>query len=148
MLERKLKGDEFDMQVRLQKASWLLGIIAILLFTANVAGAQEDTTPKKRLRSPATVRGFIGGESHDSYVIRARKGRTVTIRISWRREGDNRAEFTVSESPDFFNGQQVNFGRESKTGKRWTGKIPKAGDYYIYVTAHPTARYTLRLNVK
>ncbi len=136
------------MQVRLQRVFLLLIVFAILLFTANIAGAQVDTTPKKRLRSPVTVRGFIGGESHDSYVIRARKGRTMTMQISWRREGDNRAEFTLSESPDFFNGQQVNFAKESDNGKRWMGKIPKTGVYYIYVTAHPTARYTLKVNVK
>lgn len=134
--------------MRLHKLSLLPVAIAILLFTANSAGAQEDTTPKKRLRSPATVRGFIGGESHDSYVIRARKGRTMTVQIFWRRESDNRAEFTVSESPDFFDGQQVNFGRGSDNGARWRGRSPKTGDYYIYVVAHPGALYTLKVSVK
>jgi hypothetical protein len=134
--------------VKLQKIFLLLASIVILLFTANVAVAQKIATPGKRLRSPATVRGFIGGESHDSYLIRARKGRTMTVQISWRREGDNRAEFSISESPDFFNGQQVNFGKSSDNGKRWTGKIPRTGDYYIYVIAHPTARYKLRVNIK
>jgi hypothetical protein len=134
--------------VKLQKVSLLLAAIAILSFTANVAVAQKNATPKKRLRSPATVRGFIGGESHDSYLIRARKGRTMRVQISWRRESNNRAEFSISESPDFFNGQQVNFGRRSDNGKRWAGKIPETGDYYIYVVAHPTARYKLRVNIK
>jgi len=62
----------------------LAGIVTSLLLVANIALAQEDKTPKKRLRSPAVVKGFIGGESHDSYVIRAPKGRSLIVQISWR----------------------------------------------------------------
>ncbi|HYO99980.1 MAG TPA: hypothetical protein VER76_07300 [Pyrinomonadaceae bacterium] len=72
----------------------------------------------------------------------------MTVQISWRREGDNRAEFTVSESSNFYNAEQVTFGRESNNGRRWTGKIPDTRDYYIYVVGHPTARYTLRVTVR
>lgn len=136
------------MRLRLHKTSFLFAAITALLLCANIASAQEDTTPKKRLRSPAITRGLIGGESHDSYVIRARRGRTMTVQISWRREGDNRAEFTVSESSNFYNAEQVTFGRESNNGRRWTGKIPDTRDYYIYVVGHPTARYTLRVTVR
>lgn len=126
----------------------MLATITIVLLAVNVAWAQEDKTPKKRLRSPATARGFIGGESHDSYVIRVRKGQTMTVQISWKIEDDNRAEFTVSESPNFFNGEQVSFGKASADGKRWSGKVPKTADYYIYVVGHPTARYKLLVTVK
>ena len=127
----------------LKRVFLLLVALAILLLTANIAWGQVDTTPRKRLRSPSTVRGFIGGESHDSYVIRARKGQVLTVQISWRRENDNNAQFTISDSPDF--GGQVEFGKESNNGKRWSGRIPRTKDYYIYVIAHPTAHYTLRV---
>jgi hypothetical protein len=136
------------MQLRLRKTSLLFAAIVALLLGANVALSQEDRTPKKRLRSPAVVRGFVGGESHDSYVIRAGRGTTMTVRISWRREGDNRAEFTISDSPNFFSAEQVNFGEEFDGGKSWRGKIPATRNYYIYVVAHPTARYTLSVKVK
>ena len=120
------------------------------MLTAHVAPAQQetklqDTTPKKRLRSQALVKGFIGGESHDSYVIRARKGQTMSVQISWRLVNKNHAEFSVSGSPDGFSGELVDFGRQSKKGVRWSGKIPRTGDYYVYVYAHPTAHYTLRI---
>jgi hypothetical protein len=134
------------MQMKLKTVSLLLIALATLLLTANIACAQDDTTPKQRLRSPSTVKGFIGGESHNSYVIRASKGQILSVQISWRREGENNAQFTVSESPNF--GGQVEFGKEFNNGKRWTGKIPKTEDYYIYVIAHPTAHYTLRVTVK
>lgn len=122
--------------------------LAVLLISVAVSSAQEDPVPKTRLRSPASVGGHIGGESHDSYVIRARRGRKMTVQLSWRREGDNRAEMTVSDSANFFEGGSVNFGKTSADGRRWDGRIPRTGDYYIYVVAHPEARYRLRVKVR
>ena len=136
------------MHTKIRKTLLFPAAMAALMLIANVAFAQEDTTPKKRLRSPAAVKGSIGGEAHDSYVIRAPKGRTMTVRISWRPEGENNASFTVSESANFFGAEQVSFGEASDDGKRWTGKIPKTRDYFIYMVAHPTADYALRVNVK
>src|SRR4030095_14197701 len=106
-------------------ASLPLAAIATLLFVANIAFGQEYV---ERLRNPATVKGLIGGESHNSYVIRARKGQTLTVQISWRHEhhqevGDNHAEFSVSDLPNFEG--QVTFGKESNHGKRWSGRIPR-----------------------
>jgi hypothetical protein len=136
-----------EMQFKIRTAFLFPAAIAALMLIANAVFAQ-DTTPKTRLRSPAAVRGFIGGESHDSYVIRVRKGRTMTVRISWRSEGENNASFTVSESADFFGAEQVSFGAVSADDKQWTGKIPRTRDYFIYVVAHPTAHFVLRVRVK
>jgi hypothetical protein len=140
--------EESDMQMKCSKKPIVFATFTILFLIMTVAWAQEDTTPKKRLRSPATVEGFIGGESHDSYVIRVRKGQVMTVQISWKPEGDNHASFTVSESPNFFTGEPIKFGKESDGGKRWTGKSPKTSEYYIYVVAHPTAQYTLGVKVE
>jgi hypothetical protein len=131
-----------------KKVSLLLLALAALSLSANITRAQEDTAPKHWLRSPATAKGTIGGESHDSYVIKSHKGQTMAVQISWRRAGDNQAEFTVSQSANFFNAEPVAFGRASDNGKRWRAKIPKTGNYYIYVVAHPAADYTLRVTVK
>ncbi len=140
------------MNISMKRIKNNLALIAVLtiaiLGAAGSASAQTDRTPKKRLTSPATVNGYIGGEAHDSYVIRAQKGRTMTVNISWRRSGKNRAEFSVSRSANFYSSSPVNFGTESNGGKRWRGKIPRTGNYYIYVVAHPTAKYTLRVNLK
>ena len=127
----------------------LVAVLTIAIFAATgSASAQSDRTPKKRLTNPATVKGYVGGEGHDSYVIRARKGQTLTVNISWRRKDDNRAEFTVSRSANFYTGGAANFGVESMNGKRWRGKISRTGNYYIYVVAHPTANYTLKVDLK
>jgi hypothetical protein len=129
----------------------LLPAALVLFLCTNVVCGQEYV---KRLRSPATVKGFIGGESHDSYVIRARKGQTMTVQLSWRQEHDkdydrdNEASFWVGELPEFNGDGEVKFGTESNEGKRWRGKIPRTGNYYIYVVAHPTAHYTLRVKLQ
>ena len=138
------------MRMTIQRASLILVTLTTLLFAANIAWGQGHI---QRLRSPATVKGFIGGESHDSYVVRAREGQIMSVQIYWRREhkkelGDNQAEFFVSELPDFGGDGQVKFGKASDKGKRWSGKIPKRGNYYIYVTAHPAAHYTRRVTVR
>ena len=54
----------------------------ILLVAAGIASAQTHSTPKKRLKSPAAVKGFVGGEAHDSYVIRDRKNQNLRVQIS------------------------------------------------------------------
>jgi hypothetical protein len=75
------------------------------------------------------VTGFVGGESHDSFLIPAAKGKSMTVQISWRHEGGNRAEFTVSDSPTIKGGEPVRFGKVFDDGNRWTGKIPRTADY-------------------
>jgi hypothetical protein len=113
-----------------------------------VTVARVGTSPLRRLRSLAPVRGFIGGESHDGYVVRARKGQVLTVRLSWRRDGDNWASLAVSESPDYYSGEPAKFGSEYDDGRRWAGRVPRTGDYYVYVVAHPSAHYTLHVSVR
>ncbi len=122
--------------------------VAVLIFSAGSSAlAQTDSVRKKRLRSPAAVTGFVGGEAHDSYVLRARRNQTLRVQISWPGKG-RRAQFVVSRSADFFSAETVAGGRETSAGRTWAGKVPATGDYYIYVTAHPTAKYTLKVTVK
>ena len=131
----------------LRKCFLIFALTATLL-AADSALAEKFT---KTLRSPATVKGLIGGESHDSYSIHARAGQTMIVWISWKPEhdgelGDNHAEFFVSDSPEF--GGDVGFGLSSEGGKRWVGKVPKTGNYYIYVMGHPSAHYILKVAVR
>lgn len=122
----------------------LVVVISIAALLPSVAAGQA--APKaKRLHAPATVRGLIGGESHDAYVIRVPKGRSLTIEISWRSEDNNTASFGVGTSADF---EPVTFGKESADGKKWIGKVPRTGDYFIEVVAHPSAHYVLKVRIK
>jgi hypothetical protein len=42
----------------------------------------------------------------------------------------------------------VKFGEYTKGKKVWSGVIPAARSYFIFVTAHPDAKYTLRVEVE
>jgi hypothetical protein len=55
----------------------------------------------------------------------------MTMQISWRRVDDNRAEFTVSESSNFYNGAEVSFGKTSDKGKRWRQNSQHEGLLYL-----------------
>jgi hypothetical protein len=122
-------------------------VIMMLLLNVDSAQAQTETAKNVRLKNLATVKGEIGGESHASYVIRVRKNQTLKVQIDWKEKGDRVAQFVVSRSPDFFAGDVIR-GISTYNEKNWYSKIRKTGDYYIYVTAHPVANYTLKVSVK
>lgn len=127
----------------------LCAVIFVFLCVAQAASAQNLQCNKfKRLRAPASVRGFIGGESHDCYVIQARKGQTMTIEISWRREGDNNAGFDVRRLLNTSSDADRRLGRFSNNNRRWTGRIRETRKYYIDVVANPSARYVLKATLR
>jgi hypothetical protein len=124
----------------------------LLLFALALAPLawQQDYT--RTLRSPATVKGFIGGESHDRYMIHAREGQTMMIEFSWKLEldkeiGDNTAGVSLSDWPGFDPPPALKSGRNSKRTV-WSGRVPRTNDYYIDVTAYPSAHYTLKVSVQ
>jgi hypothetical protein len=127
------------MTLKIGKLSGFLFVSMLFLLTNN-AWAQRDRVPK-RVKVPGVIKHLVGGEKIDNYVFRARKGQRLIISFSWIKEEDNTANFDVSRSARVFRP----FGRFSNHKKNWRGVAPKTGDYYIDVTAQPSARYTLWL---
>jgi hypothetical protein len=125
-----------------ERLSCAIFLLLIFLIASTIARAPRERPG--RIHSPVTIRGFIGGESHKSYVIRAKKGQTLTVRISWRHEDNNHAEFSISRGPTFENSEPIKFGRQSNEGRSWMGKMPISADYFISVVADPSAHYTIR----
>lgn len=130
-------------------------VIAVLIgvmLLQSPSFAQADTTPKKRLVGATLVRGTIGGESHDSYVIHLRQGQTLRLELFWKfeKQGQQKttASFTLSESANFFQSEPLKFGKTSSGGRVWLGKIPKTADYHIYILVYPVADYALKVRVK
>ncbi len=76
------------------------------------------------------------------------KAEVLLCKFPGGREGDNRAEFTISESSSFFESEPVTFGKTYDDGTRWKARIPRTGTYYIYVVGHPIAHYTLKVRTK
>ena len=131
------------------------GALVIALLVVSFAAAQEDTSPKQKLRSGVWVKDVGGGDGHQSYFIRARKGQTITVEILRRVPKDGNFNLTVSKSANFFNAKDVKFGRETSVKKslNWTGKVPASGNYYFYLTGFApndpnVIDYRLRVTVK
>ena len=92
-----------------------------------------------------SVRGQVGGEEHDGYLVELEANRAVKITLVAK---GGRAKFKLCDSDNFFETGPVPFGKTSPNGRSWTGTIPVRKLYYIYVVAYPDARYTLSLWVK
>src|SRR5262245_16306840 len=125
-------------------AIYSLRLIFVVAILAAPVSAQTESKPK-RVHAPATLRRLVGGEANDTYVVRVRKGQRLTVQISWRKEDDNTASFGVGSSPAL---EPVSFGKEYDEGRKWVGTVPKTGDYFIEVVAHPSAHYVLKISVK
>ena len=139
------------MKSGLKKLQTLFGALALAVLAAGFVSAQQQEDKGVRLRSGgAAVRGFIGGESHNKYYVRARKGQTITVTIARRVKKDGNFNLTVSRSGDFMDAEPLGYGKET-SGRRqlvWTGKARATGNYYFYTTAYPPTRYTIRVSVR
>jgi hypothetical protein len=118
-------------------------VLMLGLLAASVI-AQLQTKPK-RVHAPATIRGLVGGEANETYVVHVRKGHQLTVELSWKKEDGNTASFGMGSSKDL---APVSFGKESNGGRKWVGRVPKTGDYFIEVVAHPSAHYVLKVTVR
>ena len=119
--------------------------VALVLGLLAAGAIAQPLTKPKRVHAPATIRGLVGGESNDTYVVHVRKGHQLTVELSWKKEDDNTASFGMGSSKDL---EPVSFGTESNGGRKWVGTVPKTGDYFIEVVAHPSAHYVLKVRVK
>jgi hypothetical protein len=120
-----------------------LRVAFIMGLLATSALAQPMAKPK-RMHAPATIRDMVGGEANVTYVLHVRKGQTLTVEISWKKEDDNTASFSMGMNKDL---EPVTFGKESNGGRKWVGKVPRTRDYYIEVVAHPRADYVLKVRI-
>ena len=117
----------------------------MVLLAADSIGAQ--TTRRVRFAkgaSSATVSGQVKGYDYIDYVVGAKAGQTMSVRLT----GSSVAEFVI-RLPD---GQ--NLGMEATGVREWSGELPTSGDYSIRVLMSradarrgTTARFSLRISV-
>ncbi len=119
--------------------------VALVLGLLAAGAIAQPLSKPKRVHAPATIRGLVGGESNDTYVVHVRKGRQLTVELSWKKEDGNTASFGMGSSKDL---EPVSFGKESHGGRKWVGRVPKTADYFIEVVAHPSAHYVLKVRIK
>jgi len=133
--------------MRNARLDWIASLAFFALLSAPLH-AGEQSARVRILHAPSTVRGTIGGEAHDSYAYVGRKGEHLVVRLDWKTEngpdGANVAELTLSAA-GFDDAKPLASGIWSKDGRQWQGALQRDGKVYLYVVAHPSARYTLSI---
>ena len=126
----------------------LLLAAALIGLTFTSSALSQDAPEPVRLtfargKHTTTVRGFVGGEASDRYVVRVRAGQKLIIHAISRRKRTQVSVFSVADDSDTLR-------NDSDTDwTRWAGKVPRTGDYIIQVNVHPYAeRYTLKVTVR
>lgn len=124
----------------------LLGLLVMMaLLVADSIGAQTS----RRVRfakgaSSATVNGHVKGYGYIDYIVGAKAGQTMSVRLT----GSSVAEFVI-RLPD-----GENLGMDATGVREWSGELPTTGDYSIRVLMSRadarrgmTARFSLRISV-
>ena len=131
-----------------------MNLLKLLLTAALIASTfpspalSQDVPEPVRLRfargkHTTTVRGFVGGEATDRYVVRVRAGQKLIVHAISRLKRTQVSVISVDDDSDIL-------ARQSDTDlTRWAGTAPRTGDYIIQVNVHPYAeRYTLKVTVR
>src|SRR5436853_6120138 len=109
-----------------------LALTVILLLTLASAAPAEGF--RKRIRFPrgtnsTTISGSVARGKQNRYIIGAKAGQTMTVRI---RSTEDNAVFQI-----YFPGEQeaLEGAGEGDDAKSWTGKLAATTDYIIVVGA-------------
>ena len=93
-------------------------------------------------RSATTVSGAVIRGDQDTYIIGARKGQTMRVKIT---SLEKNAVFDVKDA----NGNYLQDAGESDDAPNWTGDLPSTGDYEITVSGtRGNATYKLTVSIK
>lgn len=115
-------------------------LLLFLLSLPLMASAQGQ----EPLTGTLNAKGYIGGESHNQYVVAGLAGQPVEVRL---RSKGKRASMTVSASDDFFSAEPLPANGNDEDGQTWTGVVPASGRLFVYVVAYPVSNYRLRVKL-
>ena len=123
-----------------------LALITILL--SSLASPALAAGIKKRVRFPrgsnsTTISGAVIRGERDRYILGAREGQTMTVRI---KSLEDNAVFQI-----YFPGEQESLegAGESDDAKSWSGKLPATTDYVIVVGGtRGNAKYKLDIKIE
>ena len=123
-----------------------LALISILLTALTVTALAAGI--KKRVRFPrgsnsTTISGAVIRGEQDRYILGAREGQTMTVRI---RSVEDNAVFQI-----YLPGEQESLegAGERDDAKSWKGELPATTDYIIVVGAsRGNAKYKLEVKIE
>lgn len=108
------------------------------------------------LSSTADAEGEVGGEAHVSYGLFAVEGQMLTATIAWDKldgaDGLGEAGVNLAVSDDeqtFAEDSPVFQSAAGENAASTSGTVPRTGNYYISITAHPSSvKYRLRVTLE
>ncbi len=125
----------------------IFGTFLLLTWVLSVASITSADGVRKRLkfakgRSAATVSGAVIRGDQDTYIIGARRGQTMRVKIT---SLEKNAVFDVKD----VDGNYLQDAGESDDATNWTGDLPSTGDYEITVSGtRGNATYKLTVSIK
>ena len=125
----------------------IFGTFLLLTLVLSVASITSADGVRKRLkfakgRSATTVSGAVIRGDQDTYIIGARKGQTMRVKIT---SLEKNAVFDVKDA----DGNYLQDAGESDDATNWTGDLPSTGDYEITVSGtRGNATYKLTVSIK
>ena len=133
--------------MRIKNMAVVMVAVAALLSSTVTCLSQVERKPVRlrfpRGRNTAVVKGLVGGEVTDYYLVRARAGQRLIARAT---SPLRRTQVNVSWAAD---DAQLADEPERSDLTRWEGRVPRTGDYLITVNVYPGGeQYTLRVTVR
>jgi hypothetical protein len=122
-------------------------ILVVLALAAFASEAAADGI-KKRVRFPrgstsTVLRGSVIRGDRDTYLLGAREGQTMTVRIT---SLENNAVFQIYKPGGK---ETVEGAGEGEDAMEWSGELPATGDYVIVVGGtRGNATYKLEIKIK
>jgi hypothetical protein len=122
----------------------IFSIVLIAVFSLFSVSAEAQTGKTKKVRfargkSSIVLKGAIVRGTEDRYIVAAKKGQTMSVKIN---SLEKNANFTV-----YFAGEQESLEGSTEATK-WTGQLSDDNNYVILVGAsRGNATYTLVIEV-
>jgi hypothetical protein len=129
---------------RMNLALLLILIAATSAITQRGGKAEPNRIEFKRGSTSTTLSGTVRGDEQAEYVLSAKQGQRLIIKLT--------SVPAKSSVFDLHGPDDVDLGLEYDANYVYSGKLPRTGDYLIFVTrptqAKGTSRYKLTVNVR
>jgi hypothetical protein len=116
--------------------------VCALTFSSVFAQGVKQKVRFARGTSSATIRGAVVRGDRDRYYLAAKKGQTMTVKIT---STEKNAVFQI-----YFHGEQESLpgAGEEDDATEWSGELPVDNDYVIVVGGtRGNATYTLKISI-
>lgn len=122
-----------------------LPVFVLTLVFAHGCAGQSGATKRVRFakgHTSATYKGAVVRGTRDRYVVGARAGQLMTVRIT---SGEQNAVFSITDPSGAF----INGAGDEDDATRWNGRLSASGDFAIEVGGtRGNAEYALTVSVQ